>query len=169
MQKDVFHLFLALNADQARINSFNGKSIYATITKDTREGPWAGTSHDSAMVSHASENPRLFQPRATTIPLLWSRVSPLPNKAPAAVWKCKHLHTLMVEMSHREKSRQSEFQPREKCSSTPKLSSLDLCIFVVIHVHSRLQNSPSTLLGHYLRRLLPFFNSQLSHSKGFCF
>lgn len=124
MQKAVFHLFLALNADQARINSCNGKSIYAAITKDTRERPWAGTKHASAILSHASENPRLLQPRATTVSLLWSRVSPLPNKAPAAGWKSQAFaHTLMAQMSQREKSRQPEPQLREKLSSTPKLRS----------------------------------------------
>lgn len=77
----------------------------------------------------------------------------------------KHLHTLTVQMSQREKSRQSEPQPRFYTQT----HSLDLCIFVATHVHSRLQNSPSTLLGQYLLRLLPCFNSQLSHKKGFAF
>lgn len=154
MQKAVFPLFLALNADWARINSFNGKSIYATLTKDTTERPWAGTKHDSAIASHTAENPRLLQPRATTISLLWSRVSPLPHKAPQQCGSHKPLHTFIFQTSQREKSRQPEPQPREKLSSTPKLSSLGLCIFVVIHVHCR--TAPSTLLGQYLLRLLPF-------------
>lgn len=167
MQKAVFRLFLALNADGARIHSFNEESIYASITKDTKERPWAGTRHDNAIASHASENPRLFQPRATTISLLWSRVSPLPKKAPAAVWNT-HLWFKWV----REKSQSNLNLSWGKNSVLhPDLdqTSLDLCIFVVIHVHSRLQNSPSALLGQCLLRLLPFFNSQLSHSEGFFF
>lgn len=123
MQKAVFHLFLALNADQARLNSFNGKSIYATIAKDTRERPWAGTKHDSAIVSQASETPRLFQPRATTISLLWSRVSPLPNKAPAAVWKSQAFaHTYGSNQSER-KVKATWTSAERKLSSTPKLRS----------------------------------------------
>lgn len=103
MQKAVFHSLLALNADRARINSLNVKSIYATITKDTRERPWAGSKRDSDIVSDASENPRLFQQRATTISLLWSRVSPLPNKAPAAVWKSQAFaHTYGSNESERK-------------------------------------------------------------------
>lgn len=103
MQKAVFYSFLALNADRARINSLNVKSIYATITKDTRERPWAGSRRDSDIVSDASENPRLFQQRATTISLLWSRVSPLPNKAPAAVWKSQAFaHTYGSNESERK-------------------------------------------------------------------
>lgn len=131
MQKAVFHVFLALNADWARINSFNGKSIYATTTKDTRERPWAGSKCHSAIVAHTSENPRLFQPRATTTSLLWSRVKALYQmKHQQQCGSHKHLHTLMVQMSQKEKSRQPEPQPREKTqfyTQTQQLGSLHFC------------------------------------------